>query len=298
VSEDFLDPQLAERLTRAARAAQTLSEVLWEALHEELTDPRSERVTELSERLCEVTATVALLARVGARAAEASAAPVEPGFGEPESRVARGTYEEPPSPQREASETKEPRMAAVLVDELASAVPASEESPVASESRVRTMPQIEIRDERGEEGPAAWIGSIGRRLERHEQDRSPFAVLLVELVDIERLRNAESLDEVSRLTSRVEDTLTRELRPADSLTRESPGRYWLLVPQTDGTGARMLAERLARAVKSLAGHRETPLEVAVGIAVCPDDGLQASALAAHADVGLYAARAAGRSSIS
>ena len=94
----------------------------------------------------------------------------------------------------------------------------------------------------------------------------------------------------------MEDALARELRPADSLTRERPGRYWLLAPQTDGPRRAVLAERLARAVSSSASHRGTPLEVAVGIAVCPEDGRQASELAAHADVGLYAARAAGRSS--
>ena len=60
----------AERLTRAARAAQALSETLWEALHEELADPRSERVAELSEQLGEVAAAVASLARVDARARE------------------------------------------------------------------------------------------------------------------------------------------------------------------------------------------------------------------------------------
>jgi GGDEF domain-containing protein len=307
VSEDFLDPRVAERLTRAARAAQALSETLWEALHEELTDPRAQRVAELSERLGDVAATVASLAQVEARLPQTPALPVEPGSVEPESDAARVTHDKAPPP-RGSSAPEVPVSVAVLVDELAPV-----ESPAAPEietyrpaaevhlgedDRLRqASPEIEIRDERGEQGPAAWIGSIGRRLERHEQDGSPFAVLLVELVDIERLCHAESSSEVSRLTSQVEDALARELRPADSLTRERPGRYWLLAPQTEGTGARMLAEHLARAVRSSASHRGTPLEVAVGIAICPDDGRQASALAAHADVGLYAARAAGRSSI-
>ncbi len=319
MSDDFLDPRRAERLTRAARAAQTLSETLWEALHEELTDPRAQRVVEFSERLGEVAATVALLAQVQDRAPEASALPVEPGYVEPESRVARMPHDEPPADEPplpwEPSATLKARSAAVLVDELAPAAPVLEEpyvAPAAPESKThrppadvqlgesgrlrQAPPEIEIRDVRGEEGPAAWIGSIGRQLERHEQDSSPFAVLLVELIDIGRLRHAEPLEEVSRLTGQVEDALARELRPIDSLTREGPGRYWLLASQTGGTGAQILAERLARAVRSSANHRGTPLEVAIGIAVCPDDGRQASALAAHADVGLYAARAAGRSS--
>jgi GGDEF domain-containing protein len=167
--------------------------------------------------------------------------------------------------------------------------------PSKGDSLRRSRPQIEIRDVRGEEGPAAWIGSIGRRLERHEQDGSPFAVLLIELIDIERLRLAEPAEEFSRLTEVVEEALARELRPADSLTRERPGRYWLLAPRTDGPDAQVLAERVARAVRSSASHRGTPLEAAVGVAICPEDGRRASELAAHADVGLYAARAAGRS---
>lgn len=280
---DDPNPRLAERLTRAARAAQALSETLWEALHEELADPRAQRVVELSERLGEVAATVALLARVDAhtpQAPQAPAAPVAPPTVEPEYRVARVTHDEPPPPRGSSTTPQAPLFTAVLVDELA-----------------RTAPEIEIRDVRGEEGPSAWIGSIGRRLQRYEQDGSPFAVLLVELVDIERLRHAESSSEVARLTSQVQDALARELRPADLLTRERPGRYWLLAEQTDARSARLLAEQLACAVRSSASHRGTPLEVAVGIAVCPEDGRQASALAAHADVGLYAARAAGRSSI-
>jgi GGDEF domain-containing protein len=289
VSDDFLDPRLAERLARAARAAQTLSETLWETLQEELGNPRSQRVTELSEQLGGLAATVASLARAEDREREAPAAPVQP-----EPRAVRTTDEKPPARESSGSPPWEPPVSqerpsqerpspAVLVDELAVERPAS--------------PEIEIRDARGEDGPTAWIDSIGRRLERYRRDGSPFAVLLVEIVDVERLRHAEHAGEVARLTSLLEDVLARGLRPADSLTCESPGRYWLLAPQTDEPGARLLAERIARSVRASASHRGTPLEVAVGIAVCPDHGVQASELAAHADVALYAARAAGRPSV-
>src|SRR4029077_12111458 len=86
------NPRSADRLGRAARAAHTLSETLWEALlHEELgaararedPDARGDRVGdagrigELSERLFEVAASVALLARMERGAAEL-AKPPEP----------------------------------------------------------------------------------------------------------------------------------------------------------------------------------------------------------------------------
>ncbi len=267
-----MNPRNAERLTRAARAAQALSETLWDALHEELAGPTGQRVAELSQRLADVSATVALLARVD----PGSPAPPEPAPpAEPEPPPARD--DETPLPQ-ESPSAREASSLAMIVDELA---------PEGSS-------EIEIRDERGERVPTEWIASIDRLLERYARDGVPFAVLLVELVDVERLRHAELPGEVSRLTSLVEAALASELGPADSLTRESPGRYWLLAPAADATGSRELLERLTAAVRGAASHRGVPLEIAVGPAVCPLDGSQAEVLAAHAEIALYAARAAGR----
>ncbi|HXC45308.1 MAG TPA: diguanylate cyclase, partial [Solirubrobacteraceae bacterium] len=93
----------------------------------------------------------------------------------------------------------------------------------------------------------------------------------------------------------VESALGRGMRASDGLSRETLGRYWLVAPETNGTGAHMLAERLARLVRTSASHRNVPMEVAIGIAVCPDDGTEAPALAARADLGVYSARATGRS---
>jgi GGDEF domain-containing protein len=270
--------------TSAVAAVEALRGVLWEALLDELGRSSSDRssarlVADLADRLALVcsmalAATLAQVSLAPASEGEVAAAPILD-----EESERGGAAHEPEHPAAA-------RRPAVLVDEQVQTL----------DDRSReTTPRIEIRDVRGEGGPAAWIGSIGRRLERYAQDGLPFAVLLVELLDSERLQHA--LDEMSRLSSEVQDALARELRPADSLTCERPGRYWLLTPQTDGVAARRLAEQLARAARSSASHRGTPLEVAVGIAVCPEDGRQASELAAHADVDLYAARAAGRSSI-
>lgn len=167
--------------------------------------------------------------------------------------------------------------------------------------------EIEIRDERGEEGPSAWIRSIGRQLERFEQDQLPFAVLLIEVGEEERLRRAALPGGLSSLTGQIERVLEQELkriggtfpggRPKGSLTCERPGRYWLLAPATDAVAARRLAEWLVREIGPLASRRWAPLEVTVGTAVCPQDGRDAATLAAHADVGIYAARAAGRSGV-
>jgi hypothetical protein len=161
--------------------------------------------------------------------------------------------------------------------------------------------EIEIRDERHEQGAAAWTRSIGRQLERFEHDGLPFAALLVELVDIERMSRHEQ-GTLTLLAATIEQALVGELQaqPAPiaaasgAVTQERPGRYWVLVPETDRMATEHLAERLARAAHVAMRRRGSSLEVAIGTAVCPDDGREAAALAAHADVGLYAARSAAR----
>lgn len=332
----------AERLVRAARAAQQLSDVLWETLQEELSGgPYAERVRELSGRLVEVSSTVALLASAPGAGATGSDAPdskLDSGDGgrtrnEPEAlgssgalsaRVATGSSaqadtppvgsppgaagsEQPPVERRKPPATSQPETSSPaalqsiptsvgeytftkLVDEQEQT---AAQQPLASVEPIQ--PEIEIRDVRREEGPSAWVSSVGRLLARHAEDGLPFAVLLVEIVDVARLERSETPHDLHGLVAQVETALGRGMRATDRLSRETLGRYWLVAPETNGTGAQMLAERLARLVRTSATHRNVPMEVAIGIAVCPDDGTEAPALAARADLGVYSARATGRS---
>lgn len=309
-------------------AVEALRGVLWEALIDQLTEPSARQVGDIADRLAYVCA-VALVSALetvtpppaAARGGDAPTAPAEPAVVDV-AAPARREHARAPAPAGGAvivdERPRESAAAGAPGESAAAATPRErplswDESPPipprASRARLgslswdeppSTVPgapqaEIEIRDERGEEGPAAWIGSIGAQLERFGRDALPFAVLLVELVDIERLRGRESPEELLRLAGQMEHALAAEIGASPgSLTRERPGRCWLLAPGTDRTGAERLAERIVRAVAAGASHLGTPLAVAVGTAVCPEDGTEAAALAAHADVGLYAARSAVR----
>jgi hypothetical protein len=267
-------------------AVEALRGVLWEALLGQMTEPSARQVGDVADRLAYVCAEVLAVAlQAGIVVADDSSHDADDGVVAADSQAA--TVAVPPA---QAS-----RRHAIIVDERHSSErPSSwDESPPIPPG-VRAA-EIEIRDERREEGPAAWIKSIGGQLERYERDRLPFAVLLVELRDIERLRREALSKGLSGVLARVEGALAGVLgKRAGSLTRERPGRYWLLMAETDRVGARELAGRLAVAVASCRGEDGAPLAVEIGTAVCPDDGLEASALAAHADVGLYADRSATR----
>ncbi len=263
------------RLARAAHAAEELCGALWEAVHDELRQPRAPRVAEFAERLAQVcSALAALAAEEPAPERESPAAP---------EWERRATLEREPLAAHEREPLATPEWERPAVHEP--------ESPV-----LAGAPEIAIHDIRreGGEGPVAWIETIEASLERHRAEGLPFAVLLVEALDVERLVRAEPTDALTGLLDRVEAAIQRELRPADTLVRESSGRWWLTASRTDSGGARALAERLARAACATAVHRGQPLGVAVGVAACPADGEEAATLAAHADVDLYAARAMGR----
>jgi hypothetical protein len=296
----------------AAEAAEALRGVLWEGLLEVVEEPSPRQLGDAGDRLAQVCAAglaAALEAMTGAGGVSDDAPAL----------AAAAIGDRPHSPCRPADGVGGGR--AVIVDERAGGgTPSSRGAARWREQRrasvaapPRRAAEIEIRDQRREGGAAAWIGSIGTRLDRFAQDGIPFAVLLIEVIGLERLRAREP-SELDRVGAALQEVLAAELaahadgsggpaahgrpgaRPAGSLTRERAGRFWLVAANADRADARLLGERIESVAGAIRTARGRPLAVAVGTASCPQDGREAAALAAHADVGLYAARAAARRS--
>jgi hypothetical protein len=288
-------------------AVEALRGVLWEALLGELREPSARLLAEVGDRLAYVCA--ALLAagvRTIASGLDTGAPGADARAPEPTSRVPL---------VRDPAST--PRGEVVIIDERAPAAEGPQPPTPAlarvADARENAQPwdeprsalpgeppaEIEIRDQRREEGPGAWISSIGAQLERFERDGAPFAVLLVELVDIERLRRDGPPEQFTWLAAELERALAAASESwSGSIARERPGRCWLLAPGTDRAGAERLAQQLTRELAAGGGERRPSLAAAIGTATCPEDGREPAALAAHADIGLYAARSALRASLS
>lgn len=261
----------AERTTRAAAAAEQLCAALWEAVHHQLEAGSQAQAAMLAQRIAEISLSVAELARLQPGdpigGVEVEPAPADRGAEE---------HDDPPRAAVLAAEATDPSTQAVIVDERDLA------------------PPIAIRDARHGQDGTPWGAVVQRRLDRYLSDRERFAVLLVELLDAERLRLAQSPLDAEHQVREVEAAMVQQLRPADALVRESDGRYWLIAPDTDAGAARALAGRVAGAARRGAAHRGVPLEVAIGIALCPEHGLEPVSLLGHAEVDLYAAQAGGR----
>ncbi len=126
------------------------------------------------------------------------------------------------------------------------------------------------------------------------RDGLSVAVLAIEIDDRERLVMIDGEELFARDVAPVEEALARQT-PADGmLVREHAGRWWLVAPGTDTGAARDLAHRCSTTVAEHAPvHHGVPLRGSIGLAVCPDDGTEAQALADHADQGVFTARALG-----
>ncbi|MEA2314154.1 MAG: hypothetical protein QOI03_846 [Solirubrobacteraceae bacterium] len=293
-------------------AVEALRGVLWEALfgHLEVVGferSPARRVADVSDRLAWVCSRT-----LAAALAAFEQQPARPGSaGEP-----AGIAGKAPEPLLRSVDVGAPgaiesHARPLIIDELAEAAA----QPRARE-RARPREEIEIRDERHERQRAPWVAATARELERFRRDGWPFTLLLVELRNLARERSRVSQQRAQGLAEEIEKVLAAELRSgtraqapgydadlrasvnAGSLTREGLGRFWLLAPDTDRVAAIELMRRLERALRRPVSHGGELLDVAFGIAVCPEDGTEASALVAHADLELFAARAAGVASAS
>ena len=200
----------------------------------------------------------------------------EPAAGQPPLRVAGAPWPSQPGVRRYAGpqEVSEPADGERAPDDVAGGLVA-----------------VRGRPDAGRADP--WTAAVARRLARHRMDGRPFVVLAVEADGAERLLASDHDGEAARALERAEEALRREIRADDVVVREHPGRVWLVAPEVDPADARLLGERLGDAVARAASLHGAPLTVSIGIAVCPDDATDPDGLVAHADEGVFAARAAG-----
>lgn len=109
--------------------------------------------------------------------------------------------------------------------------------------------------------------------------------LTLVLLDVERVRAAEgeSHDASNNgLARQITTLLHTQTRGFDLTTRQTSGKFALLLPETNRGGAAAILSRLARGMDEQPGY-EGALQFRAGIAVYPTDGKTVHELLQHAD---------------
>jgi diguanylate cyclase (GGDEF)-like protein len=127
---------------------------------------------------------------------------------------------------------------------------------------------------------------------------APFALLMLDLDAFKQINDLHGHLAGDRYLRALGPVLRASLRLADLACRYGGDEFCILLPETDGAGARTIAERIRSAVAELVADAEgTPLRTtaSIGLAVHPlHDGGDLKALLRAADQALYRAKRQGR----
>jgi diguanylate cyclase (GGDEF)-like protein len=138
-------------------------------------------------------------------------------------------------------------------------------------------------------------------VERFRRYGRPFSLLMLDVdyfKDINDTYGHLAGDEALRVLALL---LQEEIRPMDLVGRYGGEEFVMLLPETTGSGALTLAERLRNRVAGhavpLTADRTMTLTVSIGLAIYPEDADSAQKLLGAADHALYAAKSGGRNQV-
>lgn len=142
---------------------------------------------------------------------------------------------------------------------------------------------------------------LAEEIQRTRRFGQVFSLLLLDLDYFKRLNDRHGHvfgDSVLQTLARI---LRLQARDIDLVARYGGEEFVFLLPATDGSGARLVAERVRQAVAeadfSLPGGERVPVTVSIGIATFPENADSAEALVARADHALYTAKNTGRNRV-
>jgi diguanylate cyclase (GGDEF)-like protein len=139
-------------------------------------------------------------------------------------------------------------------------------------------------------------------LKRSERKKNPFSLLMIDIDFFKNLNDTYGHHVGDQVLRDISSILIKDMREVDTVARYGGEEFVLILPETNGPGARLVAERLRRAVEKAKFFAGSPsaverLTISVGIAVFDQDAQFRGELVEAADAALYAAKARGRNRV-
>jgi diguanylate cyclase (GGDEF)-like protein len=143
------------------------------------------------------------------------------------------------------------------------------------------------------------LDTIGREMVRFERHGRPFSLLLLDVDHFKRLNDTFGHlcgDEILKLLA---GQFTRQTRKGDLVARWGGEEFLFFLPETDGEGAQLLAERVRSQVEQAAfSYKGEPTPVTLTIGLTTFSGGKTTEQLIHAcDEALYAGKASGRNQV-
>ncbi|MBL4844301.1 MAG: diguanylate cyclase [Planctomycetes bacterium] len=135
-------------------------------------------------------------------------------------------------------------------------------------------------------------------LRNAEEEGDQLTVLMLDLDHFKKINDGHGHDVGDEVLRRVSARLKRALRVDDYACRWGGEEFLVLLPGTNGRGARIVADKVAVAIRSQPiGEAGLTVTASIGLSIYPEHGTSSELLIKRADQALYAAKTAGRNRV-
>ena len=141
-----------------------------------------------------------------------------------------------------------------------------------------------------------FFAAVAREIARSARSGRGFCLLMMDLDDLKAINDRLGHFQGDRVLRGVGDVIADGVRRIDTAARYGGDEFVVLLPETDPTGAFVLAEKIRLGVNALsidlteAGHPS----ISIGVVSYPGDGRTADELMISADNAMYASKRAGK----
>jgi diguanylate cyclase (GGDEF)-like protein len=145
-----------------------------------------------------------------------------------------------------------------------------------------------------------FFAAVDREIARSLRSTRGFCLLMMDLDELKTINDRYGHyfgDQVIRGVGEVIDSGVRKI---DTAARYGGDEFVVLLPETDPTGAWVLAEKVRIGVTELdisVAGAQIPVSISVGVVNFPDDGQTSDALMISADQAMYASKRAGKNRV-
>lgn len=143
----------------------------------------------------------------------------------------------------------------------------------------------------------AFQRQLAREVERAQRFGRPLGLLLLDLDFFKAVNDTHGHQVGDAVLIELAQRVQAEVRDVDLVARYGGEELVVVLPETDATGAGLLAERICAVVRAMpfdADGVQLTVTVSVGAAALPEHATTAADLLRAADEAMYAAKAAGR----
>jgi diguanylate cyclase (GGDEF)-like protein len=142
-----------------------------------------------------------------------------------------------------------------------------------------------------------FFAAIDREIARSARSGRGFCLLMMDLDGLKSINDRLGHFHGDRVLRGVGDVITAGVRRIDTAARYGGDEFVVVLPETDPTGAFVLAEKIrlgvAAMVLDVPGDAPRP-SISIGVVAYPDDGRSADELIISADGAMYASKRAGK----